>query len=204
VTDSQAQGESRTLVRLVERADAPPEVQAVFDSGEAQYGKLLNTWRALANRPEIFTAYLPYLRSIVGPGALDQRLKELVEVKVAVLNHCRYSVSHRLRSARAAGVTEEDLVALARDELDRFSEKERVAIEYARELTVNPPLVRYAERPGGIDPGLARRLQAGFSDPELVELTATIGLWNALARFHRALQLELDMDPPPPEIDVLL
>lgn len=192
------------LVRLLERAEAPPEVQAVFDAGEAQYGRLLNTWRALAHRPEIFVAYFPYLRSIIGPGALEQRIKELVEVEVAVLNRCRYTVSHRLRSARAAGVPDDDLLALARGELDRFSERERTAIEYARELTLNPPAVPYAERPGAIDSALADRLRERFDDAELVELTAAIGLWNALARFHRALELPLDMDPPPPEIEALL
>jgi AhpD family alkylhydroperoxidase len=191
-------------VRLVERDEAPPDVQAVFDSGQAQYGKLLNTWRALANRPEIFVAYLPYLRSIVGPGALDQRIKELVQVRVVVLNHCRYSVSHRVRSAKAAGVSEDELTALARGDLDGFPERERLALRYAGELTLKPTTTSYADEPGAIDPQLVEQLRASFDDAELVELTATIGLWNALARFHRALQLELDMDPPPPAIDALI
>lgn len=192
------------LVRLVERDEAPPEVQAVFDSGHAQYGRLLYTWQALANRPEIFVAYLPYLRSIVGPGALDQRLKELVQVRVSVLNRCRYSVSHRVRSAKAAGVPEEDLVAVARGELDRFAPKERLALEYAEELTLKPPLVPYSEERGAVSPALVAKVRESFDDPELVELTATIGLWNALTRFHRVMQFELDMDPPPPEIDEAL
>jgi AhpD family alkylhydroperoxidase len=193
-----------SFIHLVEREEAPPEVQAVFDSGQAQYGKLLNTWRALANRPEIFTAYLPYLRAVVGPGVLDQRVKELVQVKVALLNRCRYSVSHRIRSAKAAGVPEEDLVALARDDLDRFSERERLALAYATETTLKPPAVAYATEPGAVDPVLIDQLRVSFDDAELVELTAVIALWNALARFHRVLRLDLDMDPPPPEIDALL
>ena len=99
------------LVDLVSKEDAPPEVRAVFEGGEAQYGRILHTWQALAQRPEIFVAYLPYLRSIVGPGALEQRTKELVEVRTVVLNRCLYSTSHRVRSAKAAGVPEDDLVA---------------------------------------------------------------------------------------------
>jgi AhpD family alkylhydroperoxidase len=196
--------QTKALVHLVERDEAPAEVQAVFDSGQAQYGKLLNTWRALANRPEIFVAYLPYLRSVVGPGTLDQRLKELVQVEVVLLNRCRYSVSHRVRSAKAAGVPEEELVALARGELGGFPERERVALEFASELTLKPPDVSYADEPGAVAPELAARLRERFSDAEIVELTATIGLWNALARFHRVMRFELDMDPPPPEIEALL
>jgi AhpD family alkylhydroperoxidase len=185
------------LVALVAKEDAPPEVREVFDAGEAAYGRLLHTWQALAQRPAIFTAYMPYLRSIVGPGELDQRLKELVEVRTAVLNRCLYSTSHRVRSARAAGVDEADVVAVSRGDLARFDERERLALELCEELTLRPSSVPFAEAPQLVDGELLARLKERFTDPELVELVATIAIWNALARFHRVMGFELDMDPPP-------
>jgi AhpD family alkylhydroperoxidase len=188
------------LVALVSKDEAPPEVRAVFEGGEAQYGRVLHTWQALAQRPEIFVAYLPYLRSIVGPGELEQRVKELVEVRTAVLNRCLYSTSHRVRSARAAGVPEEDLVAVARGELSGFEEREQIALQLCEELTVRPPSVAFADAPQLVDTGLLERLRSSFTDPQIVELVATIGLWNALARFHRVMGFELDMDPPPEAI----
>jgi uncharacterized peroxidase-related enzyme len=188
------------LVHLVSKDDAPPEVRAVFEGGEAQYGRVLHTWQALAQRPEIFVAYLPYLRSIVGPGELEQRTKELVEVRTAVLNRCLYSTSHRVRSAQAAGVAEEDLVAVARGELAGFEERERTALELCEELTLRPASVPYADAPQLVDGELLARLRAAFTDPQIVELVATIGLWNALARFHRVMGFDLDMDPPPEAI----
>jgi AhpD family alkylhydroperoxidase len=188
------------LVGLVSKDDAPPEVRAVFEGGEAQYGRVLYTWQALAQRPEIFVAYLPYLRSIVGPGELEQRVKELVEVRTAVLNRCLYSTSHRVRSARAAGVPEEDLVAVARGELSGFDDREQIALQLCEELTVRPPSVAFADAPQLVDTGLLERLRSSFTDPQIVELVATIGLWNALARFHRVMGFELDMDPPPEAI----
>lgn len=192
------------LVGLVSKDEAPPEVRAVFDSGEAQYGRLLHTWQALAQRPEIFVAYLPYVRSIVGPGALDQRLKELVEVRTVVLNRCLYSTAHRVRSAKAAGISDDDLAAVARGELERFDAREQLALELCEELTVRPATVPYADAPQLASQGMLRRVKETFSDPEIVELTATIGIWNALARFHRVMGFELDMAPPPqPVVDVL-
>jgi AhpD family alkylhydroperoxidase len=188
------------LVALVSKDEAPPEVRAVFEGGEAQYGRVLHTWQARAQRPEIFVAYLPYLRSIVGPGELEQRIKELVEVRTAVLNRCLYSTSHRVRSARAAGVPEEDLVAVARGELSGFDEREQIALQLCEELTVRPPSVAFADAPQLVDTGLLERLRSSFTDPQIVELVATIGLWNALARFHRVMGFELDMDPPPEAI----
>lgn len=192
------------LVALVSKSDAPPEVRTVFENGEAQYGRVLHTWQALAQRPEIFVAYLPYLRSIVGPGLLDQRLKELVEVRAAVLNRCLYSTSHRVRSAQAAGVSEQDLVAVARGELSRFDEPERLALELCDQLTLRPATVSWADAPQVADRELLERLRETFSDPQLVELTVTIGLWNALARFHRVMGFELDMDRPPAAIEAEL
>jgi AhpD family alkylhydroperoxidase len=185
------------LVGLVSKEDAPPEVRAVYDQAEPVYGRLLHTWQALAQRPEIFTAYLPYLRSIIGPGELEQRIKELVEVRTVVLNRCLYSTSHRVRSARAAGVPEEDIVAVARGELDGFDSRERLALELAYELTVRPASVRYADAPQLVSGDMLARVRAEFTEPQIVELVATIGLWNALARFHRVMGFELDMDAPP-------
>jgi alkylhydroperoxidase family enzyme len=188
------------LVDLVSKEEAPPQVRAVFEGGEAQYGRILHTWQALAQRPEIFVAYLPYLRSIVGPGELEQRTKELVEVRTVVLNRCLYSTSHRVRSAKAAGVPDDDLVAVARGDFDRFAEPERVALELCDELTLRMPSVAYADAPQLVDSALLDRLRAAFTDPQIVELVATIGIWNALARFHRVMGFELDMDPPPEAI----
>jgi AhpD family alkylhydroperoxidase len=120
-----AAGSTTPLVALVTKDEAPDDVRAVLEGGEATYGRILHTWQALAQRPEIFVAYLPYLRSIVGPGELEQRTREIVEVRTAVLNRCLYSTSHRVRSAKAAGVPEDDLVAVARGDLARFRAVER-------------------------------------------------------------------------------
>ena len=188
------------LVSLVSKEDAPPAVRAVYDQAEPVYGRLLHTWQALAQRPEIFTAYLPYLRSIIGPGELEQRIKELVEVRTVVLCRCLYSASHRVRSARAAGVSEEDIVAVPRGDLNGFDARERLALELAEALTVSPASVAYADAPQLVPREMLARLQAQFSEPAIVELVATIGLWNALARFHRVMGFELDMDAPPDEV----
>jgi uncharacterized peroxidase-related enzyme len=192
------------LVGLVSKEEATPEVRELFEAGEATYGRVLNTWHALAQRPEIFVAYMPYLRSIVGPGALDQRLKELVEVRTVVLNRCLYSTSHRVRSARAAGVSEEDVVAVARGELSGFSEREQLALAVAEELTLRPTTVAYADEPQLVETATLERLRSSFTDPEIVELVATIAIWNALARFHRVMGFELDMEAPPEAVSAEL
>jgi len=170
----------------------------------ATYGLALNTWRAQLHRPEIFNAYLPYLRAIVGPGTVPGRTKDLAAITVAIANHCRYSASHRAQSGLASGLSLDDMTALAEGRLDAFSPDEQLAIRFARELTLNPPDTPYAANPQAVDPDLLTALTEAFDEPQLVELTATIAIWNALTRFHRVMGLPLDMPAPPPAIDAVL
>jgi alkylhydroperoxidase family enzyme len=62
-----------------------------------------------------------------------------------------------------------------------FSEREKLAIEYAVEMTKTPMHVPDA---------LFTRLQAEFDGPQLVELTASIAWENYRARFNHAFGLE--------------
>ena len=192
------------LVRLVPDEDVDDSIRAMLEAGRAQYGTVLNTWRVLANRPPVFAAYLPYLRSIAGPGALEQRIKELVAVRTVLLLHCRYSVSHRLKSARAVGISEEELTRLGHGDFSAFSSREQLALRLADELTL-----RTHERPHRVqaqvaDPDLLADLRREFDDASLVDLALNISLWNALARFHRVMGLGLDMPAPPPAIEAEL
>ena len=176
----------------------------MLERGMAQYGTALSTWRALLHRPEIFTTYLPYLRAVVGPGTVPTRTKDFAAIAVAIANGCRYSASHRVAAALKGGIGADAIDALAGDRLDEFAPEERLAIRYARELTLAPPATRHADNPQAVDPELLAALRDAFDEPQIVELTATVALWNALTRFHRVMDLPLDMPPPPPAIDAVL
>jgi AhpD family alkylhydroperoxidase len=192
------------LVRLIEPKDADPATLPTLEAGMATYGIALNTWRAQLHRPEIFNAYLPYLRAVVGPGTVPGRTKDLAALAVAIANHCRYSASHRAASGLANGVSVDDMTALAEGRLDPFSREEQLAIRFARELTLGPPDTPYADNPQAVDPDLLTALKDAFDEPQLVELAATVAIWNALTRFHRVMDLPLDMPAPPPAIDAVL
>lgn len=188
------------LVPLIGKADTSGDARATLERGEQAYGQVLNTWKALANCPAILTAYLPFLRAVAGPGQLDQRIKELTAVQVAIDNHCLYTASHRSASAAKQGIPAEDLEALAAGDLARFSAPERLALRLARELTLEPSQRTYAEAPGIASGDLLAEVQSTFPPDALVELVLGISVWNALCRFHRAMGLELDMPMPPPGV----
>ena len=193
-----------TLVPLLDKSRTNGPAREVLDRGEQLWGQVLNTWMALANTPEILVAYLPLMRAIAGPGELDQRIKELAAVQVAIDNHCLYTASHRCASARKQGIPDDDLDALAAGELNRFSKPERLAISLAHQLSERPAVVRYDAAPQLATPELLAEIQATFPPGALVELVFGISVWNALSRFHRTMGLELDMPAPPPGVRAAL
>lgn len=186
-------------LRRVEDVDGP--AHAAAESGVAQYGQLLNTWAALLHRPEIFAAYLPFLRAVAGPGEVDGRYKDISAVLIGSLNGCRYTVSHRCASAARNGVTADELRRVVAREWTGFDEPTRLVLEFTEQLTVRPPVTPYPGHEQCVDASVRAGLRAHFTEPQVVELAMSVAVWNALARFHRVMGFELDMPAPPAGLD---
>ena len=184
-------------VELLGINDVDGPAREMAESGEAQYGQVLNTWAAILNRPEIFAAYLPFLRSVAGPGTLDPKLKDISAFLVGVLNNCRYTVSHRAASAQRNGVDDATLQAVAAGQWSDFDDTTRAVLRFTEQLTTLPSVVTYAETPLVVDQSTLDEIAAVLTDAQRVELTMSVSVWNALARFHRVMGFELDMPEPP-------
>jgi alkylhydroperoxidase family enzyme len=48
------------------------------------------------------------------------------------------------------------------------------------------------------------RVEQHFGDAEIVELAMSVSMWNLLSRFLRVMDFELDMEPPPPELEAAI
>lgn len=186
-----------SLIKLVDIEELEGVPREIAESGKAQYGQVLNTWKAIMNRPDMFAAYLPFLRQVAGPGVLDPQLKDIVALYVSYLNHCRYSVSHRSNSARAKGVSDELMQTLVAEDWSSFDEKLQASLALARELTILPAQTEYSDLPQAALPETLEAVRRLFADDEILELTMTIAMWNALARFHRVMDFDLDMPAGP-------
>lgn len=98
-------------MQLIEPDEAVPEVRAVFDDIKEtrQVDRVNNFWKALANHPPTLTRTWESVKEVMGPGALDPLTKELVYVAVSVTNGCEYCIASHTASARAKGMTDEQL-----------------------------------------------------------------------------------------------
>lgn len=189
------------LVPLLSGSEFDETDRFALAGGEKAYGQVLNTWAAIGNSPGLFAVYLPFLRQINGPGLLETRIKELTALRVAILNHCRYTTSHRCTAALTNGATEDELAAIARGDYSDFMKRERVALELADEMTTGLPTRTREQNRTGISTTVRDEAKVVFEPRELVELTMSISVWNALARFHRVMDFELDMPEPPLEVE---
>ena len=68
---------------------------------------------------------------------------------------------------------------------DAFTPREKLAIEYAE---------RFAQDHTGIDEELFARLRVLFTDPEILELTITVGFCVGIGRAFHVLDVARDFD----------
>lgn len=166
-------------IALIEPAAAPPEVKEIYET--TLRGKPGNVQKALAQRPEMLKAFLPFYGSV--GRSLDRKLYELIYLRVSFINGCRYCTQHHVASSKRAGLNAEDWAALKAGNYSHYSQKERAALQYAEKLT---------RAPGEITQADFDELKKNFSDSEIVDIHMLAGLANLTNRFTDPLGLELE------------
>ena len=166
-------------VSLIQMEGASPEVKEIYE--QKLKGKPGNSQKALAHRPDMLKNFLGFYASV--GRSLDRRLYELIYIRVSFINGCRYCLQHHLASSKRAGVTPADWAALKEGNHSHLSEKERVAVEHAEELT---------RAPGSVDDDDVEKLKKHFTDAEIVDLHVLTGLANLTNRVTGPLGLELE------------
>ncbi len=102
------------LVPLIPYADASPEVRAVYDDIMTTRGVdwINNFWKALANDPKELARVWRNVKQVMGPGALDPLVKEMIYVAVSATNGCEYCTYSHTAAARKRGMSDAMLMEL--------------------------------------------------------------------------------------------
>jgi AhpD family alkylhydroperoxidase len=133
-------------------------------------------FRAMANRPGVLKSFVPLYSAVVGPGSVDRRIKSLVYLACSYANECAFCIAANMPGARKAGVSQEELQAIQTGQDQIFSEPERAAIRYARELTQT------------VAAGDSRAaLFEHFTSEQIVEITLVVCISNFTNRFNNGL-----------------
>jgi len=91
----------------------------------------------MAHRPEVLKTFVPFYGAVTGPGSVERRVKELVYLTCSYANECAFCTAPTPPAARKPASPTTKLRALQTEQDHVFSEPERAAIAYARELTQN-------------------------------------------------------------------
>jgi AhpD family alkylhydroperoxidase len=97
------------MPKLIEYADASAEVRAVFDDIKLTRNvpDVNNFWKVLAAHPALLRRTWESLKDVMGAGALDPLVKEMIYVAVSVAHSCEYCVASHTAAARKGGMTDE-------------------------------------------------------------------------------------------------
>jgi AhpD family alkylhydroperoxidase len=93
-------------MKMIEYADASPEVRAVYDDIMAtrKIDWINNFWKVLANDPRTLRRTWESLKDVMAPGALDPLTKEMLYLAVSASNGCGYCIASHTAAARKAGM----------------------------------------------------------------------------------------------------
>ena len=168
-------------IPLLERDQVSSEVAAVYDALLKQRGIVPNMFKTLAHTPALAMGMAGFLKALLGDSALPGWYKELVAIRISVMNDSDYAISAHSLSAKQKGATETQISAVKGDfEHGPFSEAEKLGFRCAERLHRSP---------GEIDDRLFAQLRNAYGDAQLVELFATASAFELFPRFIGALRI---------------
>ena len=130
-------------------------------------------------------------RNVRTAGRLEHALIELVLMRVSQINGCAFCLDMHSKDARGAGETEQRLHLLpAWRETTLYSERERIALAWAEELTT-------LGSPEAVPDALYERARGHFEEDALVDLTLIVTCINSWNRINIAARtIGGDYTPP--------
>jgi 4-carboxymuconolactone decarboxylase len=135
--------------------------------------------------PPVADGWSALLGAIRGEMVLDGRLRELVILRIAVLNGAGYEWQAHEPYARRCGVTDAEIEAVRHGPADPvFGPAERAVLSYADTMT----------REVAVGAELFGQLAELLGPRELMELTATVACYNMVSRFLVALEISMPED----------
>jgi alkylhydroperoxidase family enzyme len=78
------------LIHPIEKDQASPLVQRIYDALEQQSGSVSTFNKMLAHKPDILRAFNHLSGALWAEGALSPTLKELAYLRTSILNGCAY------------------------------------------------------------------------------------------------------------------
>jgi AhpD family alkylhydroperoxidase len=174
-------------IQGISKSQASPMVKIIYRFGPKMMKKLtgraphkgsgiepIELW---AYQPKMMMGMGRFNQAVRKGSSVDQRLKNLIELKGAQMVGCEYCVDLGSQICRNSGLRDEELLALPNfRSSDIFTDREKVALDYA---------VAVMRTPVEVTDDLFAQMRKHFNEKQMVEITAHLALVN-LDRFNAA------------------
>jgi alkylhydroperoxidase family enzyme len=170
-------------IPYIDTADAPEIADLAARISAGRRGNLINVYRLLLHSPPLAASWFEHLNAVRWKTTLSGRLRELVIIRIALINRVDYVIAQHIpKLALADGVSLDECEAL-RDwsASDLFSPDERAALAYADAMT----------RDVAVPDDVFAAVRKHFDERQIVELSVLIGTYN----MHNRVMLALQIDP---------
>lgn len=167
-------------------APIPPGTRPELAAQEAQItaarGRVSPLYQVLLNSPPVAHGWEQMLSAVRNHNSIPADLRELVILRVAVLNRANYEFDAHAPIALAAGVSQAAVDATRQEPIPAsapLSPEQRVALQLTDAMTrdIEVPDALYAE------------VRKYFSAQGQIDLVATVAAYNMVSRFLVALHL---------------
>lgn len=145
----------------------------------ASRGSISPLYGLLLHSPAVALGWESLLTAIRTRTSIAPALREMVILRIAVLNEAPYEFEAHIPFALNAGLTAVRIQALQSDAREQFDEVESCVLDYCDVMT----------RRVLVPDQLFARVRAHFDETAMVELTATIAAYNMVSRFLEAMHV---------------
>ena len=169
------------MARIPYADERDPEIAELVAQIRKERGRLHNLYKMLLNSPPVARGWLDLLTAVRQQCKLPARYRELVILRIAILNGADYEYTSHVPIGLKEGITQQQIDALAKwSESTAFDAAERAVLAYTDSMTqeVHVPDAIFDE------------LRPHFDARELTELTATIATYNLVSRFLEAVEID--------------
>lgn len=144
----------------------------------------LNIFRALLHRPKTAKALSDLLVSLLFGGELDDRLRELLIMRIGWATGSDYEwTQHWTIAQEQFGCSEKDLIEVRSwRESDHFGADERLVLGAVDQLLES----------GDLDADAFGQCLARLGRNATIELVTAVGTWRLVSKFTKALEIPLE------------
>jgi alkylhydroperoxidase family enzyme len=147
---------------------------------ESERGAISVLYQVLLNSAPLAAGWEAMLTAVRNRSSVPADLRELMILRVAVLNRATFEFAAHLPYAQQAGIAAEKLEAVRHAQIaDIFSEDERLVLALTDAMT----------RDIVVPDAVFERLHERFDARTLVEVVATVAAYNMVSRFLVALNI---------------